>query len=119
MSKAFPTRTPPRRLASRSGRSCPASTGRANSFKNRCMTMPSNQVSSAAAAGSRCHSRERKESAVICKDCADKLDRYVDRELSPTEVLELQVHLKRLVRHACECDAPPQAFREKLRQLLS
>jgi mycothiol system anti-sigma-R factor len=72
---------------------------------------------------------------VICKDCADKLDRFVDRELSPTEVLELQlhlescpdctehydfqVHLKRLVRHACECDAPPQAFREKLRQLLT
>src|SRR5260221_101965 len=48
MSKAFPTRTPPRRWASRSGLSCPASTGRASSFKNRCMTMRRNQVSSAA-----------------------------------------------------------------------
>src|SRR3981081_4221169 len=120
MSKAFPTRTPRRRLASRSVRSGPASTARASSFKNRCMTMPSNQVSSAAAAGSSCPSRERKEPAVICKDCADKLDRYVDRELSPTEVLELQLHLescpdcqdhyefeahlKRLVKPACECD---------------
>src|SRR5258706_16132732 len=94
MSKAFPTRTPRRRWASRSGRSCPASTGRASSFKNRCMTMRWNQVSSAAAAGSRGPSRERKESGVIWKDCADKLDRDVDRELSPTEVLELQLHLE-------------------------
>jgi mycothiol system anti-sigma-R factor len=69
-----------------------------------------------------------------CKDCADKLDRFVDRELNSTEVLELQLHLegcpdceelyefqahlKRLVKHACECDTPP-AFREKLRQILS
>jgi mycothiol system anti-sigma-R factor len=97
--------------------------------------MRSNQVSSAAAAGRRCHSRERKGSAVNCKDCADRLDRFVDRELNSTEVLELelhlescpdctehydfQVHLKRLVKHACECDAPPQAFRDKLRQLLT
>jgi mycothiol system anti-sigma-R factor len=69
-----------------------------------------------------------------CKDCADKLDRYVDRELNTTEVLEMQLHLescpdctdhyefqahlKRLVKHSCECDAPV-AFREKLREILS
>ncbi|GAC1507988.1 MAG: hypothetical protein NVS1B3_08860 [Candidatus Dormibacteraceae bacterium] len=70
-----------------------------------------------------------------CKDCSEKLDRFVDRELSSTEILEMQVHLdacpdctghyefqahfKRLVKHSCECDAAPPAFREKLRQLLS
>jgi len=69
-----------------------------------------------------------------CKECGDKLDRFVDRELNSTEVLELQLHLescpdcqehyefeaglKRLVRHSCDCDAPP-AFREKMRQLLT
>ena len=70
-----------------------------------------------------------------CKDCADKLDRFVDRELNSTEVLELQLHLegcpdceehyefqahlKRLVKHACDCDSAPVAFREKLRQILT
>jgi hypothetical protein len=70
-----------------------------------------------------------------CKDCSEKLDRFVDRELNSTEVLELQLHLescpdctdhfefqdhlKRLVRHSCGCDAPPEAFRDKLRQLLT
>jgi mycothiol system anti-sigma-R factor len=70
-----------------------------------------------------------------CKDCADKLDRFVDRELNNTEVLEIslhlegcpdcqdhyefQNHLKRLVKHSCECDVAPPAFREKLRQILS
>jgi len=70
-----------------------------------------------------------------CQDCSEKLDRYVDRELNNTEVLELklhlegcpgcegqyefQAHLKRLVRHACDCDTAPPAFREKLRQMLS
>jgi mycothiol system anti-sigma-R factor len=70
-----------------------------------------------------------------CKDCSEKLDRYVDRELSDTEVFELQLHLegcpdcedhyefsshlKRLVKTACDCDTAPPAFREKLRHLLS
>jgi len=70
-----------------------------------------------------------------CPDCKDKLDRFVDRELNNTEVLELQLHLegcpdcsdqyefqahlKRLVKHSCDCDAAPAAFREKLRQILS
>jgi mycothiol system anti-sigma-R factor len=70
-----------------------------------------------------------------CPDCREKLDRYVDRELSNTEVLELQLHLegcpdcndqyefqehlKRLVKRSCDCDRAPEAFREKLRQILS
>jgi mycothiol system anti-sigma-R factor len=36
-----------------------------------------------------------------------------------TDHYEFQAHLKRLVKHSCECDAAPPAFREKLRQLLS
>jgi mycothiol system anti-sigma-R factor len=70
-----------------------------------------------------------------CPDCKEKLDRYVDRELSSSEVLELQLHLescpdcadqyefqahlKRLVKHSCDCDSAPVAFREKLRQILT
>jgi len=29
-----------------------------------------------------------------CNDCVEKLDRYVDRELNNTEVLELKLHLE-------------------------
>ncbi len=70
-----------------------------------------------------------------CEECSDKLDRFVDRELSDTEALQVQLHLegcpecmdhydfeshlKRLVKHSCECDTAPPAFREKLRQILS
>ena len=70
-----------------------------------------------------------------CEECADKLDRYVDRELTNTEALEVQLHLegcpdcmdhyefeqhlKRLVRHSCDCDTAPKAFRDKLREILS
>ncbi len=70
-----------------------------------------------------------------CPDCKDKLDRFVDRELTTTEMLEIQLHLegcpecmdnyefqthlKRLVKHSCDCDTAPPAFLEKLRQLLS
>jgi mycothiol system anti-sigma-R factor len=69
-----------------------------------------------------------------CNECKDKLDRYVDRELSDVEVLELQqhlgdcppcadqyqfqAHLKRLVKVCCDQDQVPPAFREKLRQIL-
>ena len=35
------------------------------------------------------------------------------------EHYEFQDHLKRLVKHSCECDTAPTAFREKLRQILS
>jgi len=70
-----------------------------------------------------------------CNDCSEKLDSYLDRELSNTEMLELQLHLegcppcadnyefqasmKRLVKVCCEQDKAPEAFREKLRQILS
>jgi mycothiol system anti-sigma-R factor len=70
-----------------------------------------------------------------CKDCSEKLDRFVDRELTSTEILEMQLHLeacpdctdhyefqahlKRLVKHSCECETAPVAFRETLRQILS
>jgi mycothiol system anti-sigma-R factor len=70
-----------------------------------------------------------------CGDCKDKLDRYLDRELSDTEMLELQLHLegcppcadnydfqaslKRLVKVCCEQDKAPAALREKLRQILA
>jgi mycothiol system anti-sigma-R factor len=70
-----------------------------------------------------------------CSDCKDKLDRFVDRELNNTEVLELQLHLescppcedqyefqvnlKRLVKVCCDQDEVPAAFREKVRQILS
>ncbi len=70
-----------------------------------------------------------------CPDCKEKLDRFVDRELTTTEALEVQLHLegcpdcqeeyefqaslKRLVKHSCDCDTAPPAFREKLRHLLS
>jgi len=29
-----------------------------------------------------------------CPDCREKLDRYVDRELTSTEALEIQLHLE-------------------------
>jgi mycothiol system anti-sigma-R factor len=70
-----------------------------------------------------------------CSDCKDKLDRFVDRELNNTEVLELQLHLescppcedqyefqvslKRLVKVCCDQDEVPAAFRDKVRQILS
>ena len=70
-----------------------------------------------------------------CSDCKDKLDRFVDRELNNTEVLELQLHLescppcedqyefqvslKRLVKGCCDQDEVPAAFRDKVRQILS
>jgi len=70
-----------------------------------------------------------------CGDCKDKLDRYLDRELTNTEMLELQLHLegcppcaenyefraslKRLVKVCCEQDKAPDALREKLRQILA
>ncbi len=70
-----------------------------------------------------------------CQECADRLDSFVDRELTNTEALEVQLHLegcpdcmeqyefqehlKRVVKHSCDCDTAPVAFREKLRQILS
>ena len=70
-----------------------------------------------------------------CEECADRLDRFVDRELTNTEALEVQLHLegcpdcmehyefeqslKRLVKSSCECDTAPKIFRDKLREILS
>ena len=70
-----------------------------------------------------------------CGECHDKLERFVDRELSDGEVAELQHHLhdcppcedkykfqdnlKRLVKVCCDEDSEaPPALREKLRQIL-
>ena len=69
-----------------------------------------------------------------CQDCRERLDEFVDRELSPKDVAEIEFHLdhcgdchgryrfqadfKRLIRVSCEHDRAPAAFREKLRQIL-
>jgi len=71
-----------------------------------------------------------------CGDCVDKLEQYVDRELSDREMRDLKVHLadcppcedryklqvefKRLIRTSCckpENNAP-EALRKKLREIL-
>ena len=31
---------------------------------------------------------------MMCPDCKEKLDRFVDRELTTTEMLEVQLHLE-------------------------
>ena len=70
-----------------------------------------------------------------CRDCKEKLDRFVDRELNDVDVTEIrfhldgcpdcdhqyefQAHLKKLVKLSCERDTVPPAFREKLRKILS
>lgn len=70
-----------------------------------------------------------------CGDCNEKLERFVDRELSESELAELrhhladcppcedrykfQEHLKRLVKVCCDEDSQaPAELREKLRQIL-
>ncbi|MGH7904616.1 MAG: mycothiol system anti-sigma-R factor [Candidatus Dormibacteraceae bacterium] len=69
-----------------------------------------------------------------CRDCVEKLDGFVDRELSDAEVLEVRRHLKdcppcedrfhlevevkRLVRTCCSSDRAPDSLREKLREIL-
>jgi mycothiol system anti-sigma-R factor len=71
---------------------------------------------------------------VNCGDCHERLDRFVDRELSDAEVAELKrhlaecppcddrfqfrAHLKRLVRVCCEQDRAPESLRNKLREIL-
>lgn len=70
-----------------------------------------------------------------CGDCVQKLDRFVDRELTDQEVAEVQRHLedcppcedrfrleaemKRLVRNCCSHDRAPEGLRDKLREILS
>ena len=69
-----------------------------------------------------------------CKDCTEKLDRYVDRELTDREVEEvkrhleecppcedlyrLQVHIRRVVKVCCDQGAAPEHLRSRLRQIL-
>jgi len=71
---------------------------------------------------------------VNCTDCLQKLDGYVDRELSDVEVAELKRHLshcppcedryqfktdlKRLVKVCCDQGEAPQALRDQLHQIL-
>lgn len=69
-----------------------------------------------------------------CRDCVEKLHRYVDRELTDVEVAEvkrhledcppceetyqLQVHVKRLVKVCCDQGVAPEKLRSRLRQIL-
>jgi mycothiol system anti-sigma-R factor len=71
---------------------------------------------------------------VNCQDCLDRLDEYVDRELTDDELIDLKRHLadcppcedryrfesdlKRLVRVCCEQDTAPVELRDKLREIL-
>ena len=48
-----------------------------------------------------------------CSDCKDKLDRYVDRELNNTEVLELKLHLE-----GCPPCADHYEFQAHLKRLV-
>ncbi|HVB77411.1 MAG TPA: mycothiol system anti-sigma-R factor [Candidatus Nitrosotalea sp.] len=70
-----------------------------------------------------------------CPDCRERIDRFVDRELSEDDLRSLEHHLsacpdcddeyrlqsnvKRLVRVACGEGEAPAQLRERLRQLLS
>jgi mycothiol system anti-sigma-R factor len=69
-----------------------------------------------------------------CKDCVQRLDQLVDKELSAPEVEEIHGHLdscgdctrryrfqeglKRLVKVSCSEEVAPAALRERLRQQL-
>lgn len=70
-----------------------------------------------------------------CADCHQRLDSYLDRELNPTELLQVQLHLdtcpscaaryefhshlQRLVKSCCTQDLPPAPFLSHLRALLA
>ncbi len=69
-----------------------------------------------------------------CKDCQDKLDQFVDRELSDEELVEvrrhleecppcedlyrLQVNMRRVVKVCCDQGVAPEHLRSRLRQIL-
>ena len=69
-----------------------------------------------------------------CEECIQKLDQFVDRELTDAEVRELKLHLefcppceerytfqadlKRLVRTCMEQDVAPASLRAKLQKIL-
>jgi mycothiol system anti-sigma-R factor len=70
-----------------------------------------------------------------CKECLDRLEELVDKELSPLEASEVQIHLencapctehfefqagmKRLVRTCCQQDKAPDSLRLRLREILN
>lgn len=70
-----------------------------------------------------------------CADCMDKLDSFVDRELSEEELRQVRLHLelcppcehvfnlradlKRLVKVCCDEPKADAALRNKVRELLS
>jgi mycothiol system anti-sigma-R factor len=70
-----------------------------------------------------------------CQDCMDKLDFYVDRELTQEELQQVRLHLelcppceqvfqlradmKRLVKVCCDETRANANLRDKVRQLLS
>ncbi|MEP7105968.1 MAG: zf-HC2 domain-containing protein [Chloroflexota bacterium] len=72
--------------------------------------------------------------SMSCDECIQKLDQFVDRELTDAEVRELKLHLefcppceerytfqadlKRLVRTCMEQDVAPASLREKLQKIL-
>jgi mycothiol system anti-sigma-R factor len=69
-----------------------------------------------------------------CRDCLERLDTFVDRELTDEELVEvrrhladcppcedlfdLQVHMKRLVKVCCDQGEAPAHLRAKLREIL-
>jgi mycothiol system anti-sigma-R factor len=69
-----------------------------------------------------------------CKECVDRLEQLVDKELSPLEASEVQIHLencphcteryhfeegmKRLVRVCCGQERAPETLRARLREIL-
>jgi mycothiol system anti-sigma-R factor len=69
-----------------------------------------------------------------CRECDERLERYVDRELSASEISQVKQHLdhcppcerryefhdelKRVIRVCCGTERAPDALREKLRQIL-
>jgi len=70
-----------------------------------------------------------------CKECVERLEELVDKELTPLEASEVQMHLencpsctdrfefeagmKRLVRTCCGSDRAPDSLRERLRAILN
>lgn len=70
-----------------------------------------------------------------CEQCLDRLEELVDRELSPLEASEVQIHLencppcterfhfeagmKRLVRSCCAQEKAPDALRARLEEILN
>ncbi len=71
---------------------------------------------------------------MTCDECMQRLEEFVDRELTDAEVREVKLHLefcppceeryrfqtgfKRLVKVCCEQDKAPASLREKLQKIL-